>query len=224
MDVQHELALGTLRITFQRSVKLDASAPAGRLQSYGRLPIAAMSDTLSYVPVREEEAVWLGLETSGGAAALRVVVEGMAMVDAITGAAARSDFITEPQNYVVVPSQQWLDGMMVGPSCAKQFVRVATSDIHVQVRSFHFTTAFLARADAHEQVRTPHPEAGAMCDRPGHAQQRIERDPYGVAAWAARTLRHAVQLVSVEEFESLAGQPGPAPLDRRAAYGGWRLP
>lgn len=223
--MSYELLLGALRITFQRSVKLKETESPRRLQSYGSLPVALVSDSLSLVPLREDEGVWLGLHSVREPAALRVLIDGPVIADAVSGEKVLVDFAAERQNYVVVPPQQWLDGLTVARFCAKQFVRVAPSSTHVPVGCFRFIAVPLVSGVKKSATRKPEGLSPANCELSGHAQQRIEADPYGLTAWSLDApLRHEVQLVSGEEFESATGHTAPGPLDKHAAYGGWRLP
>ena len=43
-------------------------------------------------------------------------------INAVSGAAWTAELPSEPQNYVVVPGQPWLDGFSVGEGLIRQFV------------------------------------------------------------------------------------------------------
>lgn len=53
---------GSLTISFQRYPESDIRAPAEPLpRSYGALPVKLASSQVAYLPVREGEAIWVGL-------------------------------------------------------------------------------------------------------------------------------------------------------------------
>jgi hypothetical protein len=231
-QVGFTLDAGPVAISFQRAPKLGRDeAPRGQ-RSYGALPVIDVSTADRrevLVPVDERESLWLGFENPHvPPVAVRVIIESPTAIDALTGVAPIDVFAAEPQNYIVTPLQAWLEGVQVTDACAMQFVRVADADNQMTVHQFLFVAASLAPAalsrtnrvdsDSSKQHGVP------RCDRSGHVAQQIARDPWGVDEWSASRSFSTVRLVSPETFSDMTGHPRLAPLDPRAAYGGWRLP
>lgn len=241
-----ELALGPVLVSFQRTRQLEDHEPSVSSSSYGVLPIAraASSDDTApsvIVPIGDDEAFWLGLETvdEDEPSAVRVVIETPTRIDVLTGSVPGEALTDDPQNYIVVPFQRSLEGVWAGRSTARQFVRVARSPVAAPCEVMRFEVfrrrpviAPVARPPAPhgrlhagpQESNHPEPESPEQ-NAPGHALQRIEPDPYGPSAWqldASSTVR--VRLVSLAEYTALTGHVAPDRLDPSEIYRGWRLP
>jgi hypothetical protein len=72
------------------------------------------------LPVYQREALWLSF-TAREPAALQV---GVGKVCAVSGKPWRDTLDQDPQNYVVLPNQPWLDGINAGNGFIRQFVAV----------------------------------------------------------------------------------------------------
>ena len=126
-------------INFQRTLRLpddgrDYPLPPG----LGRFPLRPVSEFADRVPaswndevgfllpMQRHEAMWLSF---GGEfwhpVAVRVDVGG---VCALTGATNVTRLSTDPQNYMVVPEQPWLDGIKAGEGIIRQFVAAPLGD------------------------------------------------------------------------------------------------
>lgn len=122
-----------MRIDFQRTLRLPDDGrtyplPAG----LGRFPLRHVDDYASRVPPQwiehggvllpmyQAEALWLNFTGSNGYPfAVRV---GTGKIDAATGEPWRDGLGRDPQNYLVIPSQPWLDGYCVEKGVIRQFV------------------------------------------------------------------------------------------------------
>ena len=71
-----------------------------------------------FLPIAQSEAMWLSFSGSYPMA-LRIASE---KIDAVTGEPWSDGLTAEPQNYVVVPEQPWLDGFCVAKGAIRQFV------------------------------------------------------------------------------------------------------
>jgi hypothetical protein len=122
----------TMRIDFQRTLRLPDDGriyplPAG----LGRFPLRHVDDYAGRVPPQwidhggvllpmyQAEALWINFSSSGYPFAVRV---GTGKIDAATGDPWRDDMGRDPQNYLVIPSQPWLDGYCVEKGVIRQFV------------------------------------------------------------------------------------------------------
>lgn len=229
-----ELALGPVLISFQLTRQLEAHEPSASSTSYGALPMARAASSV-IVPIGDDEAFWLGLETvdEDEPSAVRVIIENPT-IDALTGGVPGEALTDDPQNYVVVPLQRSLEGVWAGPSTARQFVRVARSPVAAPCEVMRFVV-FRLRPEIAPALRPRAPDgrlhAGSQeSSHPeqqnelGHVLQRIEADPYYPDAWqidAPFTAR--VRLVSPAEYTELTGQAAPDRLDPSEIYRGWRL-
>jgi hypothetical protein len=72
------------------------------------------------LPMYQREAMWLSFE--GTYWHPTVVKVGIGGVDAISGKTWNGELSAQPQNYVVVPHQPWLDGINAGKGFIRQFV------------------------------------------------------------------------------------------------------
>lgn len=122
-----------MRIDFQRTLRIpddgrDYPLPAG----LGRFPLRHVDDFAGRVPpawiehggillpMYQAEALWLNFVGANGYPyAVRV---GTGKIDAVTGEPWRDGIARGPQNYLVVPSQPWLDGYCVEKGVIRQFV------------------------------------------------------------------------------------------------------
>ena len=57
-------------------------------------------------------------------------------INAVSGAAWTAELHSEPQDYVVVPGQPWLDGFSVGEGLIRQFVAVPACPCENDVANF----------------------------------------------------------------------------------------
>lgn len=242
VQVGTTLSVGDLEITFQRSTKLAAGAPPARVRSFGALPVARLTADMAIVPLADEESVWLGLEGRNPTTpcALRVLVVGVSLEDAVSGTVPAVHLADAPQNYIVVPPQGWLEGATAADACARQFVRRPDGEHQQVVHEFRLsvvplrsTMAGLAPGvpQAPRRAVGPHrPSAWSThrppaCQQAGHLERHLAPDSHGVGAWdVASASRVRVQLVSGPEYQRLSGSGPPPPIDLSAAYRGWRLP
>ncbi len=85
-----------------------------------RLPEAWRKRGGLIAPMAQAEAMWLNFSSREGLpVALRICT---GKIDAVTGEAWSHDLSDDPQNYVVLPNQPWLDGYKVASDAIRQFV------------------------------------------------------------------------------------------------------
>jgi hypothetical protein len=120
-----------LSIDFQRTLRIPDDERAYPLPpGLGRFPVRHVDDFPTMVPPRwlehggvllpmyQSEALWLYF-LGGYPCAVRVAT---GKIDAVTGKTLRSGLARDPQNYLVVPEQPWLDGYCVERGVIRQFV------------------------------------------------------------------------------------------------------
>ena len=118
-------------IDFQRTLRIPDDGktyplPAG----FGRFPLRSVDDFPETVraswakrggvmmPMYQSEALWLHFSADYPFA----VKIGTGMINAVSGDGWTPALQQDPQNYVVVPGQPWLDGFAVGKGLIRQFV------------------------------------------------------------------------------------------------------
>lgn len=119
------------RISFQRTLRVPDDNRAYDLPAgLGKFEIRSVSDystSLSdsilktggaLIPMYQSEALWINFESSYPFA----VQIATGKKDAITGNDWSEKLSKSPQNYVVLPDQDWIDGFCVGNGLVRQFV------------------------------------------------------------------------------------------------------
>lgn len=241
------LLLGSARVSFHRTLRLPDDGRTYPLPpGFGRFPLRRAGDLGSrrpaswgpddhYLPMYPREALWLGLSTADDVP--RAVQVGVGGVDAVAGLPWR----LRPgglgpggveQNYLLVPDQPWLDGILVGPGTVRQFVAVergAGRAVDEQVPDADDAPGLHLRAYALRPEVPVRPRAVsrglAMASgldlglgAGGRMGQRVHADPYGPEAWDPGTeIAAGVHLVLPELWAHLTGEPAPpTPVDARA--------
>src|SRR4051812_49113255 len=115
-------------VTLHRTLRIpDDSGEYPLPPSLGPMAVDAVADNEFVVPMHRSEAMWLDFGApSWKPHALKVGIGG---VDAISGETFELATLTpEPQDYVVIPDQPWLDGINAGDGFIRQFVAVPLGD------------------------------------------------------------------------------------------------
>ncbi|MFD9512450.1 hypothetical protein [Streptomyces mirabilis] len=168
---------GGVRVRFMRTLRLPETGTHELPPGLGEFPVRRVEDHADTVPaewrarggvmlpVYLREAMWLSFAGSTEPAALQV---GVGKVCAVSGRPWSSLLTQDPQNYVVLPGQLWLDGINSGKGTVRQFVAVplglgATVEGQVtgeevwgglQLQSFRLNDAELAKWREWERRRS----------------------------------------------------------------------
>jgi hypothetical protein len=125
------------RIDFQRTLRIpddnrDYPLPPGM----GRFPVQHVDDFKErlpedwirhggvFLPMYQSEALWINFDGDYPCA----VKIAAGKINAVTGDAWTNPLVREPQDYLVVPDQPWLDGFSVGKGLVRQFVAMALGE------------------------------------------------------------------------------------------------
>jgi hypothetical protein len=128
---RHPVCIATLKIEFQRTLRIPDDGkiyplPAG----LGPFPVRHVDDYKDTVPapwierggvlmpMYQSEALWINFDTNY-AFAVKVAA---GKINAVTGEPWTTDVLGDPQNYLVLPEQPWLDGFVVRKGVIRQFV------------------------------------------------------------------------------------------------------
>ncbi|WP_435178050.1 hypothetical protein [Actinacidiphila sp. bgisy145] len=164
-------------VRFMRTLRLPESGTHPLPPGLGAFPLRAAADGPDGVvdqgpdgggvllPVLQREAVWLGFAAS---APVALQVRAGA-VCAVSGRPWSGRLAQDPQNYLVLPRQPWLDGISSGRGTTRQFVATppgpgpaaAAAGARLQLQVFELRAHARARAGAAQD------RAGWGAARPG---------------------------------------------------------
>ena len=250
--VRDNLVLGSVTVNFQRTLRIPETGLHPLPPGLGRFPLrrvadypdTAPADWLSrggvMLPIYQREAMWLSFDASEPAA-LQV---GVGKVCALSGLPWIDHLVGDPQNYVALPDQPWLDGIHAGDGFIRQFVavplgsgatvegQVTGQETHggVQLRAVGLTQQALAAWRAAQRLRTeccavpsadgPVPAASASMGlgAGGRMRQEVYADDRPLADYdESGALRVFVHLCSAAQWTAITGEvPPPTPVDRDA--------
>ena len=119
----------TLTVSFQRTLRIpDDGSEYPLPDGLGEFPVRSVDDFDVptewlkrggvMMPMYQSEALWVRF-SSKYPFALKV---GAGKINSVSGEPWAPEFQRDPQNYVVVPKQPWLDGFAVGEGLIRQFV------------------------------------------------------------------------------------------------------
>ncbi|GGT23062.1 hypothetical protein [Streptomyces chromofuscus] len=173
---------GGVAVRFIRTLRLPETGTHPLPPGLGEFPVRRVADYADTVPeqwrarggvmlpVYLREAMWLSFAGTAEPAALQV---GAGKVCAVSGRPWSDRLARDPQNYVVLPRQPWLDGINSGKGTVRQFVAVplglgATVEGQVtgeevwggvQLQSFPLNDAALAAWREEQRSRALRPPA-----------------------------------------------------------------
>jgi len=258
--VRDQLVLGPVTVGFQRTLRIPETGLHPLPPGLGRFPLRRVADYPDtapaewlcrggvMLPIYQREAMWLSFNASEPAA-LQV---GVGKVCAVSGLPWIDHLIGDPQNYVALPDQPWLDGINSGDGFIRQFVavplgsgatvegQVTGQETHggVQLRAVGLTQQALAAWHAAQTLRTeccadlmldggplPAPSASMGLGAGGRMRQEVYADDRPLADYDQSGARRVfVHLCSAAQWTAITGEvPPPTPVDRDA-YVRARLP
>lgn len=242
-----ELRLGPVRVSFQRTLRIPETGSHPLPPGLGRFPLRRVEDYphtapaewLAHggvmLPIYQREAMWLSFDCDEPAA-LQV---GVGKVCAVSGEPWSENLTTDPQNYVALPEQPWLDGINAGNGFIRQFVavplgsgatveaQVTGQEVHggIQLRAVGATREALRkwRAERRRRFNSMSTE-GVLCSPAmgvgagGRMRQEVYRDDRAPSDYTEnRSWRVFVHLCSAAQWTAITGEiPPPTPLDRNA--------
>jgi hypothetical protein len=227
-------------VSFQRTLRIPDDGRTYPLPpGVGRFPVRRVRDFAArlparwrerrgmFIPMYQREALWLAFEGLWWhPAALQVGVGG---INALSGGPWDEGLSADPQNYLVVPAQPWLDGINIGGATIRQFVamrlglgytveeqltgRAATGGIQIRVfeaKPGRFPTTPPRRAS---MPRDGAPMAGLQSmglGAGGRMRQKVYPDPHGLATWKrAPACTVEVHVLNSEQFRAVTGEAMP---------------
>lgn len=241
-------------ISFQRTLRIpddnqDYPLPAG----LGRFPVHAVdgfdvppawrAHGGVFLPMYQSEALWIDLDSAWPSYPMAVKIAA-GKINAVTGEAWRDALGTDPQDYLVIPEQPWLDGFNVQQGLVRQFVAAPMGAGLTAEEQITGAVAwgglqlvvYPMKAEVYRELRASSPPTGPFgdylevphyCRRAedemglapgGRIRQEIAEDPYGMDAWDTSVQsRCFVHLLDSTSYHALTGRrPPPTPIDARA--------
>lgn len=228
------------RIEFQRTLRIpDDNREYPLPPSLGRFPLSHVDDYSDnvpaawrdhggvFLPMHQAEAMWLNF--SGDYPMAVKVAAGK--IDALTGESWTNDLSEDPQDYLVLPDQPWLDGFCVQRGLIRQFVAMPlgvgyTAEEQLTGEVQHGGVQILIypmKAAVYEEQRKPQrlltskacysldamPDMGLAPG--GLMRQEIYDDHYGFDAWDRSTRsRCFVHILNSLQFFTITGSEPPA--------------
>jgi hypothetical protein len=198
----------------------------------------------AFFPMYQREAMWLGFSAASWKPnAVKISVGG---INAISGGSDDNVLRADPQNYIVCPTQPWLDGVHTGQGSIRQFVAMPLG------QGYTVEAAITgAEAIGGIQIVVFEPKPGKFPDRPpvesvgsaprsrmfksgmgqmglgagGAIQQKIYPDPYGLDTWDqgnyGRIFIHIINSLQFQKITEIA--PPATPIDAKT-YTEYGLP
>jgi len=253
-------AMAECRIHFQRTLRIpDDNREYPLPPGLGEFPVEHVDDHASRLPAEwserggvllpmyQAEALWISF--SGNVDYPFAVKIAAGKVNAVTGAPWRDALYGDPQDYLVVPGQPWLDGFCVRKGLVRQFVAMPlgagyTAEEQLTGAAEHGGLQVIAypmkreHYEAMERSRTlafherPAFSLRQGCAEPsmglapgGLMRQTINRDRHGLDAWDLTAgSRCFVHLLNSTQWRSATGKPVPTRPPTAAAYARAGLP
>jgi hypothetical protein len=230
------------RLSFQRTLRVPLQRPGTgggawplppglglfpifRVREYAeRLPAAWRGRHAFFIPLYQREAMWIAFDSAPET--LCAVEIGAGGVNVISGESFAAGLTAQPQNYVVVPEQPWLDGIHTGEGVVRQFVamplgRGVTVEAQIagaeqagglQIRVYPARPGLKPRV--RPAARAMHMPVSMGIAAGGEIRQKIYPDPYGIDAWdAGQRVEVSVHLLNSAQFRQATGlKPPPTPV------------
>ena len=184
-----------------------------------------------FIPMHQAEALWINFQSGFGYPFAVKIATGK--ICAVTGDAWVNNLNRDPQDYVVVPEQPWLDGYCVEKGVIRQFVAMPLGDGYTVEEQLTGAAAhggiqvvaYPMKRERYEalvrEMRVDGMADGyalcAMESSPdmglapgGRMEQDIHGDPYGLDAWDQRLAsRCFVSIVNSAQWMTMTGEPPP---------------
>ncbi len=251
----------TCSLDFQRTLRIPddgadyplppglGSFPLRHADDYAdRLPDAWLRRGGVLLPMHQAEAMWLSF---GGASGYPFAIKvATGKICAVTGDAWTERLNRDPQDYLVVPEQPWLDGYCVEKGVIRQFVAMPlgagyTVEEQLTGAAEHGglqIIAFPMKRERYEQMQrakkrlkrvysmaeatqAPMEQCEMGLAPGGRMRQEIYDDPYGLDAWDQRhASRCFVSIVNSRQWQAITGERPPTEPPTAARYAEAGLP
>lgn len=219
-----------------------------------RLPASWAPHGGVFLPMYQAEALWINFSSYYLGNYPCAVKIAAGKVNVLTGEPWHPALVADPQDYVVVPEQRWLDGYAVGQGLIRQFVamplgegysaeeQVTASATHggLQILVYPMKRERYAEVEADrareialnkmmfgEDVRfCKAPAEDEMGLAPGGLMiQKVVADPYGLDAWdQSLSARCFVHIVNSLTYHAITGRHPPHKPPTAKEYARAKIP
>jgi len=193
-----------------------------------------------FMPLYQSEALWINFGLNFGKLLLSypcAIKIATGKVNAISGQPWSPGLSADPQDYVVAPGQEWLDGFNVGRGLIRQFVAMPLGagytveeqltgmaehgGLQIAVYPLKADRFRLLEEEYQRELERSFSERRQLKARYGFdfsfglangglLRQVIEKDPYGLDAWDQdQVVRCFVHLLNSEQYLAVTGEPYP---------------
>jgi hypothetical protein len=245
-------------VEFQKTLRIpddgeDYSLPPG----LGDFPLRHLDDFARRVPggwlerggvimpMHQAEAMWINFDEGGYPFAVKIAT---GKVCAITGDAWVNNLNGDPQDYVVLPEQPWLDGYCVEKGVIRQFVAMPLGDgysVEEQITGAAEhggvqIVVYPMKKERYEELMEERFGEGQPCAPDylmqecsmdmglapgGRMKQEIYDDPYGLDAWDQRhSSRCFVTIANSAVWTAVTGERPPTEPPTAKIYTDMGLP
>ena len=239
--------IANLKIDFQQTLRIPNDNRAYNLPpGFGRFPLSRVDDYTDNLPDRwnehggvffpmyQSEAMWINF--SGEYPMAVKIAAGK--INAVTGKPWNEELSDEPQDYLVIPEQPWLDGFCIQKGLIRQFVAMPLGEgytVEEQLTGeaehggFQIAVYPMKRSVYAEKFGFPVPrprgEPPVLCDTMSEApdmglapgglmRQKVYEDEHGIDVWdTSLCSRCFVHILNSAQFLHLMGcqPPGKPP-------------
>ena len=241
-------------IEFQRTLRIpDDDRTYSLPPGLGRFPLRHLEDFADRIPqetvrrggvvmpIHQAEALWIKFSNRFGSPYPCAIKVATGKVCAISGEPWQEGLTRDPQNYVVVPGQRWLDGYCVGKGTIRQFVAMPlgggyTAEEQLTGQGVHGglqIAVYPMKREVYEELRLPEPcfvlrEEGPAWREMGLApggcmSQEIYRDEFELDSWdQEQGNRCFVTMANSKQWMAITGERPPTrpPTAREYAEAG----
>ena len=221
----------------------------------GRIPVHACADfpdfplpreelaSAYFIPMFQNEALWLSFEAAKWKP--NAVKVGVGRINAVSGEAWDATLCADPQDYIVVPDQPWLDGINSEMGGVRQFVAVPLGTgqsvesqlarldeiggiqlVFLEPKPGKFPDEPPSRPPSEMQSKRPSRAPGTMgLGAGGRIAQKIYPDRYGVDTWDPQNcVSLFIHIVNSQDYRVLTGREPPPTSITAATYTEFGLP
>jgi len=192
------------------------------------------------MPMYQSEALWLNFSNSYPMA----IKVAAGKINAVSGEPWKDGLSDNPQDYLVVPDQPWLDGYNVEKGLIRQFVAMPLGQGYSAEEQITGNAEFGGiqmmvypmKLDRYRELKTLSKaecnhglevyEASAMgLAAGGLMRQEIYEDEYGIDAWdTEHASRCFIHLVNSESYSEITGHKPPHPPITQQEYATYGVP
>lgn len=217
--------------------------PQRHLDDYaGKVPSPWLKRGGVVMPMYQAEAMWIGFRHGWNDDAYPFAVKiTTGKINAVTGENWAEGLNDDPQDYVVLPTQPWLDGYAVEKGVIRQFVAMPLGEGYTAEEQIAQTAehggiqivAYPMKAERYEALKRSRRdlEGVRLCMLPafdrfgmgltpgGRMQQEIYDDLYGLDAWDQRHGRRCfVTILNAATWTAITGERPPSQPPSAATY------